>query len=314
MSSIYDEPPLNPQPLPEPQAPAPFYGSAGPTTAYSRPTMQSGPEQPQKKSGCGCIGCLLGCLGVVSVLVVMGGFGTWWGLRKLPDWTRGAIDQVVQESDLAPEDKQMVMKQVDRLVEGYKEGKVDLEKLGQFAQRFAESPLMDLMIAYAAKIKYIDPSGLTDEEKAEADKTLQRVARGVVEEKIPKEKLDVALNQISNEIPNGGRQFREDVSDAELRAFLAECKKLADEAAIPEGEFKVDIGDELRKLVDETLGETDEPVEPKAAVGPPKPVAPSAPSEPKAPVTVGPGTRRPTSQRAADTRPTVAGQRFGQRF
>jgi hypothetical protein len=147
------------------------------------------------------------------------------------------------------------MQQVDRLVDGYKQGKVDLQKMGTFFQDFARSPLMDLLISFAAKVQYINESGLTPEEKAEAEKTLHRVARGVIEEKISQDDLDSALNHISTELPNGGRQFKEQVADAELRAFLEECQRLADEAMVSNDELKVDIGRELKKLVDKTLGE-----------------------------------------------------------
>jgi hypothetical protein len=216
-------------------------------------------QPPPKKTGCTCVGCLLGCAGVTLVLMLVGGIAGWWVYKQLPGLARQAVDQAVNQSDLSDEDKKVVMAQVDRLVDGYQQGKVDLPKLGQFFEQLSKSPLMDLMIAYAAKVKYIDPSGLTPEEKAAADRTLQRVARGVIGKKISDDDLDAALDHISSESPGGGREFREKVSDEELRAFLGECQRLADEAQIPSDEFQVDIGGELKKLVDEALGESSPP-------------------------------------------------------
>ena len=275
MTSIYDDPgPSQPYPPAKPFADAPV--SAEP---YSPPFAQS-TEPPPKKSGCGCLSCFLGCLGVTAVLAIVGGIATYFVVQKIPDFTRQTIAKGIEESDLKEEDKKMVMEQVDRLVDGYKQGKVDLDKLGQFAEEFVQSPLMDLLIAFGAKVKYIDNSGLSDEEKAEAERTLQRVARGVIEEKISEEKLDVALNHISNKLSGGQRQFKEEVSDEELRAFLAECKKLADEAMIPDEELQVDIGAELKKLVDKTLGEAPPDADPQAPRTDGETVPPQKPAEP----------------------------------
>jgi hypothetical protein len=204
------------------------------------------------------------------MLLIATGIAGWWLYKQIPSFARNVIDQAVAQSDLSPEDKQVVMAQVDRLVEGYEQGKVDLPKLGKFMEGLAQSPLMDLMIAYAAKVKYIDSSGLSPEEKEAAERSLQRVARGVIDDKISEDDLNSALNHISNERPGGGREFREKVSDDELRAFLAECQRLADEAQIPNADFKVDIGAELKRLVDEVLGEqSDSPSAENAPAGPP---------------------------------------------
>jgi hypothetical protein len=194
------------------------------------------------------------------LLTVVGGIGLYVFLQRLPDLARQTIAKGVEQSDLSPDDKRMVMEQVDRLVQGYKQGQVDLRKMGRFFEDFARSPLMDLLIAFAAKVKYVDNSGLSPEEKQEAEKTLHRVARGVIEERITQEQLDVALNHISKKLANGQRQFKDTVSDDELRAFLKECKRLADEALVSNEEINVDIGQELKKLVDRTLGEAPEDV------------------------------------------------------
>jgi hypothetical protein len=251
MSSIYDDPAPN---VPSYQPPKPFAADpVTPSEAYTPPFAKQN-EPPPKKRGCGCLGCFLGCLGVLVVLAIVGAIGAYVVAQKAPDFIRETIAKGINESDLKPEDKKMVLQQVDRLVEGYKADKVDLQKLGQLAEDFVQSPLMDLLIAFGAKVKYIDKSGLTPEEKTEAERTLHRVARGVIEEKISQEQLDIALNHISNKVGQS-RQFKDEVTDEELRAFLQECKRLADEAMIPDEDVQVDIGGELKKLVDKALGE-----------------------------------------------------------
>jgi hypothetical protein len=271
MSSSYNDPNAGRSPYGDSSS---FSGGPFPPAQPYAPPPGKG-EAPAKKSGWGCLGCALGCLGIIVVLGIAAGIGTWYFIKQLPEIARQGIHEMIKDSDLSEDDKRVVMQQVDRLVDGYKDGRIDMQQLARFAEDFAQSPLMDLLIAFGAKVQYIEKSGLTPDEKAEAEKTLQRVARGVIEEKIEQEKLDIALNHISNEQPNGARQFKESVSDEELRAFLSECKKLADEAQIPDEDVQVDIGKELKKLVDKTLGELpDEPSESLPAEAEPKDATP----------------------------------------
>src|SRR5687767_2729788 len=128
MSSIYD--PNNQQPYQPPKPP----GSSFEQPGYATPIGQGPPVEVKKRSGCTCVGCMLGCLGIVVILSIVVGIGAWWGIKKIPDITRNFIGQAVEESDLTPEDKKIVMTQVDRLVAGYKEGKVDMQKLGQLGE------------------------------------------------------------------------------------------------------------------------------------------------------------------------------------
>jgi hypothetical protein len=288
MSSIYDD-----SSKPKPGHQHPFTGQPfQPNEPYATPGSTPG-TPAQKKSGCGCVGCLLGCLGVSVVVAIIAGIGMWYVVKKLPDMARQGIASVVEESELEDADKKMVMQQVDRLVDGYKQGKVDMQKLGKLTEEFVQSPLMDLLVAFAAKKNYIEPSGLSPEEKAEAEKTLHRVARGVIEEKITQEQLDVALNHISTKTPNGARQFKEKVTDEELRAFLSESKKLADDAMISDEDVKVDVGAELKKLVDKALGEVTEVPEVPAPKAPDAPVPPDVPPPAEKPDAEKPDAAKP---------------------
>ena len=45
------------------------------------------------------------------------------------------------------------------------------------------------------------------------------------------------------------------MTDEEVRKMMADLKKLADDAGIPDEPFTIDIGDEVKKAVDEGLGQ-----------------------------------------------------------
>ncbi len=203
--------------------------------------------------------CLVGCLivGLVSVVVCAG--GSWYAWVKfrpmVADRAREAIVAGIESSELSDDDKQEVVAQVDRVVDDFKSGQIGTQEVVRILEELAESPLLGLAVVYAVDAKYITPSGLSDEEKDEGRLTLQRVARGVFEEKIDPNDLEEALDYISSKSSDGGRQLKDTVSDPVLRDFLAECKRHADDADIPREPYVVDIGLEFQRAVDQTLGE-----------------------------------------------------------
>jgi hypothetical protein len=118
-----------------------------------------------------------------------------------------------------------------------------------------ESPLPTLMMADAAHELYVKPSGLSAEEKQQADLTMTRVARGVFDKRIGEDELEIPLDYISAKDFNGRRQPKESVTDDAVRAMIAECKKLANAAGIAKTSRRVDVGDEFKRVVDKVFAD-----------------------------------------------------------
>ncbi|HRX79084.1 MAG: hypothetical protein H6821_00355 [Planctomycetaceae bacterium] len=209
-------------------------------------------ESPKKKRS-GCATCLIVLLGLMFVGILLCGLGTWYVVKKAPDWARNAIVSGIEGSDLTDEDKQIVTEQVDRVVDEYKAGRVSIEQLVEISQELSNSPLLTLMMAMAAEEAYVKPSGLSDEEKEQAERTFERVARGVFEKQIETDELNTAMDFVSTVDSNGNRQFKSPVADEDLRLMLAELKRLSDEAEIPDEPYQVNVGAEFKAAVDRVL-------------------------------------------------------------
>ena len=211
-------------------------------------------QQPKRSSG---MGCVLGCLATLGIMALLCGGVIWWGYHYIPGMLAGkvrdAMVQAVNESELAPADKQEVVTQINRVVDKYRAGEIDGEQLMRVMEELGQSPVMAVVMLYAAEEKYIKPSGLSDEEKQAALLTLQRVLRGVVEKKIDPDELQASLNMIME--PNQGDQkkLKEKLTDDELKAFLAAMTQHADDAKIPLEPYNVRIGEEVKKAVDRAL-------------------------------------------------------------
>lgn len=210
-------------------------------------------------------GCLIALVVVLILAVGIGVFvyTSWKG------WTASIMtattEQIVQQTPLAKEEKDRIVARVSALGTEFKDGKITMEQLGGVLTAIAESPILPSGMVIAAERKYINPSGLPNEEKEAGRRSLQRLARGVVEKKVTMDEAETAAAPITTKDAEGKTKLKETATDAELREFLANAKAKADEKNIPDEAYVVNFADELDKVINESLGRT-----------PPAPTTPSS--------------------------------------
>jgi len=101
----------------------------------------------------------------------------------------------------------------------------------------------------AVRTKYIEPSNMTTEEKAEAILTVQRYARGVYERKISTDELERDAEPIAHRKTEHNWELKENPTRMEIDLFLANAKTKADALNIPNEPFDLNIAEELRKAI-----------------------------------------------------------------
>jgi hypothetical protein len=203
--------------------------------------------------------CLIGCLGVLAVMIVLGVVFGFWASRHWRGWFAGVgsqvINQMVDSSDLPPQEKVEVKEQVDRVAKAFGEGQISNEQFSAIVKKLVESPLMPLFVVMAVERKYFDRSKLSDEEKAQGRQSLKRFARGVFDEKIKEMGIDAVMAHVADRKPDDKWELRQTVSDEDLRAALSEAKAQADAADIPPAPENIDPSDEVKRIIDESLNE-----------------------------------------------------------
>lgn len=201
--------------------------------------------------------CLTGCLVVFVILIVIAVLIGFWISRNWRDWAATAategIRQGISSSQLPAQEQQEIMVQVDRVAKAFREKTMSAEQLGKLAQTLVQSPLMSLIAASTIEKQYFAKSGLSEEEKAAGRQTLQRFIRGSIDDKINKAGIDAAMAHVADRDPQGNWKLHQNISDADMRAFLTEAKKQADAAGIPEQPAEIDPSEEIKKIVDEAL-------------------------------------------------------------
>jgi hypothetical protein len=199
-------------------------------------------------------------LAVVLVVVLICGGLSFAVYRMIT----GAVDTVVevihdatvqgiQSSDMDDDDKETIIVQVDRVKNAYKAGDITTEEVTQLLGNILQGPIMMVGMCQHMERHYVIASDLSDEEKSEGQLTLQRVACGVFDDTITRSQFETLTASISVNDQNGNPSLKETLTDEELREILTQCKKLADDADLPEEPYDIDIGEEIKKAVDEVL-------------------------------------------------------------
>jgi hypothetical protein len=227
-------------------------------------------QEPPRSSGGGCgLSLLIGCLGMFVVCVVLCA-GTVWYVRQNADkWMAGIVREVIVStingSEIPEGEKAEVVAQIDRVVTAYKQGQIKADDLEPMMKKLEKSPAFLLMQSWGLEQAYLDPSGLPAEEKEAGRRTIQRAFRGLCEQKITPEQFSGVVPQrqfqskAEVKIDNGKTVVKQSrnpgtpLTDEEVRQLLVDLNKLADDASIPDEPFTIDIGDEVKKLVDEAL-------------------------------------------------------------
>lgn len=205
-------------------------------------------------------GLAVGCLITLGVLFVLIAIAVVFVAMKWRGWAASmaqtATREVLRTSSLPDDQKQAITAEIDALAKDFEDGKVSLGEMQQVFQEVAESPLLPLAGVQVAKEKYIDTSTMTSEEKASAERSLQRFARGIHEGKITpaEEQITDAIKPIVRLKPGNQWELKENPTRQEIDQFIANAKAKADEAQIPDEPFAIDFAAEIKKIIAEARG------------------------------------------------------------
>jgi len=182
--------------------------------------------------------------------VVLGGIYIAIHMKEwAADYAKLAAQEVIKDSGLPDDQRKAILAEIQQLADDYKTGKISTQELSRVAKTIGQSPLIPLAGVQVARHKYIEPSDMTEKEKADAILALQRVARGVYEKKISKDEVDEITKPIADLRRDGHWTLKENPSRMELDQFIANAKAHADAAMIPNEPFDLDIAEELKKAI-----------------------------------------------------------------
>ncbi len=227
-------------------------------------------------------GCLVTGLVTVVVLIVVAALVVkFYVMPRVSGWiadgTRLILVEAVKEMHLPVNQESAIIKDIDRVTEDYKAGRITLDQLSNIFDELAQTPLLHMGVVHMIETHHIARSGLSEEKKQEAALAVQRFARGMYEKKLPENAVDQIQAPVFTTDQDGDRVFKDTLTDEELTALAEELKAKADEAGVANEPFKIDFATEFHKAIERALsnaGAAD-------GVGDPAPIQP--PAQPPAP-------------------------------
>ena len=237
-------------------APEPVY------TATPEPIYQP----PRDDKGKGCMWAAIGCGSFLLIGFIFLGVAGWYVARNAKtfaaDWSVVMTEEALKESGMPEPQREQVIARVRRVAEGFKSGDVTVEDLQKFGEKIAEDKSMVAAgLLYFIETHLLNSSKLDDEQRERAERALQRVARGVVEEKIELKSLESVVDGFL-EPPgsDGNRKVKDNLTPEEVDEIIADATELADSAEVPDEPYEIDVAEHIDTIIDEVMGIP--PVEP----------------------------------------------------
>ncbi len=153
-------------------------------------------------------GALKGCLIALAVVVVLLIAAGVYAVMNWRTWAamgiKAGAEVTINESTLPQDQKTRIITRIGAVTDEWKDGKITDDQFGKVFEAAVEGPIMPLAMVAAAEKQYVNPSSLSNEDKAAAVRTLQRVAKGVVDKSIKPDQLK-GLVQMGQRTTRTGR-------------------------------------------------------------------------------------------------------------
>lgn len=203
----------------------------------------------------------VGCLVLVGLAVLLGIVLYF----KAETWARSAAAKVVEiiaeevmdEVGLSEEEKRSASKPVREFAQKVRDGEASMEQIAAVAKEFAEGKAWAALLMRGFQTKYLEPSELTDDEKAAGRVLVGRFTDGLLKESIPMERLEEISDIVSVKTTgaDGKEQvkLKDTITIEELKSCLVIMKDAADKGGVEDREFTHDIGEMIGEAIEKGM-------------------------------------------------------------
>lgn len=201
-------------------------------------------------------GCLI-ALGIAAVLaiiaivvVVMNAKG--WAVSLSQKVAEMAID----EADLPEGEKQEMKVVIGQIADGVRSGDITMDEVKAVMEGLETSPAIYAGSVQFFDAQYVQPSGLSEEEKAAGSLALNRFAQGMIAGSLTWDDAGEVLGPIQTLDAAGNENLKppSQVTDVEIRTVIETARAKADGAGVGPERVEVDVSEAFRESVERALG------------------------------------------------------------
>ena len=201
----------------------------------------------EEKSGSKTLNWVLGCGAAILVVALLCGGGVWWSVlyvqEKAIEAIYAASIEAIEGTRLPQEQIDSMKLDLDRLKTAAEDWQIELDQLDNLEPEIFRVLSLGGLRWYEVHV-VPQVAEFTPDEKADAVRQLQRLARGIQEGVIhPKE-----LQSLNVKVEKGRDDDSYDSED--IRRDIAKVRRIVDEEGIIDEPFDVDVAREFTNLVD----------------------------------------------------------------
>jgi hypothetical protein len=205
-------------------------------------------------------GILKGCLIAVTiavVLLIIGGVIVAMNFKK---WASSAVvmglEAAVNVAEIPAAEKPEIVAIIKQVQTDYLNGDITLEEIGQVLTDFETNPAIAMGMVMQFEASYVTSSSITDEQKADARITLNRIAQGLADGTITWNDTESIIDHVSDVDADGTRVFRQpaSVQPKEVLDAIEAARTIADDAGIGTEYVEFDLSDQFKAAIEKSLG------------------------------------------------------------
>lgn len=227
---------------------------------------------------------MLAVLGFVFLLIILSCAGVsvylYYNIKSLAvSMFRQPIVTMVENSGLPDDQKQAIVRNVDRLGTEFEAGHITADQLSQIGFRLMQGNFFTLVQLELLETEYLQRFELTADEQAKVERDVDRFQRGMVQGTLSETQIEDTMGLVMITDEQGEKTVKSPLTDAELKTFIAQVHAAVADSAVPDESYQVDFAARFDEAINYVLTGPPTGTQPGPATTPaPAPAPPEAPA------------------------------------
>ncbi|NLE59775.1 MAG: hypothetical protein GX616_15565 [Planctomycetes bacterium] len=217
------------------------------------------PSHPRNLRRAGAIKVLLIVLGAIfaGFILICAGCLTLAYFKTKPlvaEGIRNTAATPLDSTELSQAQRDRIQACIDRIMTAVDNNKINVTQLGVIGEEMKSGRYHSLSLIEVARSRIAGLLQHDAKRSEDASSVIDRLARGVQQGRIGRDRLARVLDIVTTSNEVGDRASKTELTEVEAEDFLEAALKEVDRAEIPNEPYQVDLAGELEKILNKVLG------------------------------------------------------------